>query len=125
LSSLESQVSLLRSVVLRPLNEVNFSYFSVFSFFTFVVVHFCFFFYLSSLYFIFFSLVNCVVCSQSKVLELLRKRTIAPHGAIVCKTLLNNVVATKEANDRTTLGDHSLSRHAPEGIQSPLAHART
>jgi hypothetical protein len=86
---------------------------------------FVFFFYLSSLYFIFFSLVNCVVCSQSKVLELLRKRTIAPHGAIVCKTLLNNVVATKEVNDRTTLGDHLLSRHAPEGIQSPLAHART
>jgi hypothetical protein len=51
----------------------------------------------------------------SKVPYTLRKRTIAPPGAIVRKTLLQSVIANEEANDRTSLGDCSLSHHAPKG----------
>jgi hypothetical protein len=47
------------------------------------------------------------------------KRTIAPPGAIVRRTLLNSAVATEEPNDCTSLGNCSLSHHAPKGVRSP------
>jgi hypothetical protein len=52
------------------------------------------------------------------------KRTIAPPWAIVRRSALNKAADTEEANDRTSLGDRSLTRQAPEDERSsPAAHA--
>jgi hypothetical protein len=52
------------------------------------------------------------------------KRTIAPPGAIVRRSALNKATDTEEANDRTSLGDRSLTRQAPVDEPSP-PHAHT
>jgi hypothetical protein len=41
------------------------------------------------------------------------KRTIAPPWAIVRRSALNKAADTEEANDRTSLGDRSLTRQRP------------
>jgi hypothetical protein len=53
------------------------------------------------------------------------KRTIAPPGAIVRRSALNKAADTEEANDRTSLGDRSLTRRRPWTNLRPHTHTHT
>jgi hypothetical protein len=57
--------------------------------------------------------------------DILLLRSIARPWAIVRRSPSNKVGTTKETNDRSSLGDRSLSRHVPEGVRAPPSHART
>jgi hypothetical protein len=120
LSSPESQTPLSNPVVLMPLRG---KFFVLLFYFSLLLSFFIFSFIFSSLIlcsFILFSyfdfdfdfFLKFDSCTMGN--NTLRKRTIAPPGAIVRRSLLNSAVDTEEANICPPLGDRSPPRHVPK-----------
>ena len=107
MSSPESQMSLLKSVVLMPLRGTFLLFcFPLLLLFPFLVLFSVHLFYVSVVfYFIILFLFFLSLDSHSVGNSTLRKRTIAPPGAIVRITLLRSAKPTEEVNDCTSWSD--------------------